>query len=105
MEEANGRERGGREGYLFGWGMGNDITWVPGPTTWVLARVGGVDREFRNSRLTVESDSGEKPAVAQPGQRGGCAWWRRMRVLEKKTNEEDSCFLIRTKIWIGSNLN
>ena len=55
MEEANGRERGGREGYLFGWGMGNDITWVPGPTTWVLARVGGVDREFRNSRLTVES--------------------------------------------------
>jgi len=55
MEEANGRERGGREGYLFGWGMGNDITWVPGPTTWVLAQVGGVDREFRNSRLTVES--------------------------------------------------
>ena len=55
MEEANGRERGGREGYLFGWGMENDITWVPGPTTWVLARVGGVDREFRNSRLTVES--------------------------------------------------
>jgi len=92
---------------VVGGGIETGEPWATGATL----GCGRTARMLGGQTAGGPSHGGQQQAGRSPRQRNqgsGVAvrgGQRRMRVLEKKTKEEDSCFLIRTKIWIGSNLN